>query len=148
MRESSHRPLIFGTPFLSTVGAIFDFPNQRISFNKRRKLSEATPKKEKLKIQSRKIPFLSPSSLPLKQGVRLRPLHQNRPRDHPRLKMRPSQEGRIKKPRSGRNMKLLFPKELIDENLEGFKEKVTRTLQLFPKAFYQGTFMERLSIQL
>ncbi|CAA7017829.1 unnamed protein product [Microthlaspi erraticum] len=34
MRESSHRPLIFGTPFLSTVGAIFDFPNQRISFNK------------------------------------------------------------------------------------------------------------------
>ncbi|CAA7043367.1 unnamed protein product [Microthlaspi erraticum] len=32
-------------------------------------------------------------------------------------------------------MKLLFPKELIDENLEGFKEKVTRTLQLFPKAF-------------
>ncbi|CAA7044977.1 unnamed protein product [Microthlaspi erraticum] len=32
-------------------------------------------------------------------------------------------------------MKLLFPKELIDENLEGFKEKVTRTLKLFPKAF-------------
>ncbi|CAA7045398.1 unnamed protein product [Microthlaspi erraticum] len=31
-------------------------------------------------------------------------------------------------------MKLLFPKELIDENLEGFKEKVTRTLKLFPKA--------------
>ncbi|CAA7022542.1 unnamed protein product [Microthlaspi erraticum] len=31
-------------------------------------------------------------------------------------------------------MKLLFPKELIDESLEGFKEKVTRTLQLFPKA--------------
>ncbi|CAA7030400.1 unnamed protein product [Microthlaspi erraticum] len=48
--------------------------------------------------------------------------------------MRPSQEGRLEKPRSGRNMKLLFPKELIDENLEGFKEKVTRTLKLFPKA--------------
>ncbi|CAA7036494.1 unnamed protein product [Microthlaspi erraticum] len=31
-------------------------------------------------------------------------------------------------------MKLLFPKELIDENLEGFKERVTRTLKLFPKA--------------
>ncbi|CAA7048858.1 unnamed protein product, partial [Microthlaspi erraticum] len=31
-------------------------------------------------------------------------------------------------------MKLLFPEELIDENLEGFKEKVTRTLKLFPKA--------------
>ncbi|CAA7037011.1 unnamed protein product [Microthlaspi erraticum] len=29
------------------------------------------------------------------KGVRLRPLHQNRPRDHPRLKMRPNQEGRI-----------------------------------------------------
>ncbi|CAA7034288.1 unnamed protein product [Microthlaspi erraticum] len=42
---------------------------------------------------------------------------------------------KVRKPRSGRNMKLLFPKELIDENLEGFKEKVTRTLQLFPKAF-------------
>ncbi|CAA7058470.1 unnamed protein product, partial [Microthlaspi erraticum] len=32
------------------------------------------------------------------------------------------------------NMKLLFPEELIDENLEGFKERVTRTLKLFPKA--------------
>ncbi|CAA7053672.1 unnamed protein product [Microthlaspi erraticum] len=31
-------------------------------------------------------------------------------------------------------MKLLFPEELIDENLEGFKERVTRTLKLFPKA--------------
>ncbi|CAA7052648.1 unnamed protein product [Microthlaspi erraticum] len=41
---------------------------------------------------------------------------------------------KVRKPRSGRNMKLLFPKELIDENLEGFKEKVTRTLKLFPKA--------------
>ncbi|CAA7032099.1 unnamed protein product [Microthlaspi erraticum] len=41
---------------------------------------------------------------------------------------------KVRKPRSGRNMKLLFPKELIDENLEGFKERVTRTLKLFPKA--------------
>ncbi|CAA7022279.1 unnamed protein product [Microthlaspi erraticum] len=115
MRESSHRPLIFGTPFLSTVGAIFDFPNQRISFNKvnkgmffpmcstknsfvdmvqEEKVTLKPPQEEKLKKQSRKIPFLSPSSLPNKQGVRLRPLHQNRPRDQPRLKMRPSQERR------------------------------------------------------
>ncbi|CAA7056294.1 unnamed protein product [Microthlaspi erraticum] len=35
-------------------------------------------------------------------------------------------------------MKLLFPEELIDENLEGFKEKVTRTLKLFPKACAKG----------
>ncbi|CAA7021830.1 unnamed protein product [Microthlaspi erraticum] len=41
---------------------------------------------------------------------------------------------KVRKPRSGRNMKLLFPEELIDENLEGFKERVTRTLKLFPKA--------------
>ncbi|CAA7044978.1 unnamed protein product [Microthlaspi erraticum] len=115
MRESSHRPLIFGTPFLSTVGAIFDFPNQRISFNKvnkgmffpmcstknsfvdmvqEEKVTLKPPQEGETEEQSRKIPFLSPSSLPNKQGVRLRPLHQNRPRDQPRLKMRPSQEGR------------------------------------------------------
>ncbi|CAA7038320.1 unnamed protein product [Microthlaspi erraticum] len=116
MRESSHRPLIFGTPFLSTVGAIFDFPNQRISFNKvnkgmffpmcstknsfvdmvqEEKVTLKPPQEGETEEQSRKIPFLSPSSLPNKQGVRLRPLHQNRPRDQPRLKMRPSQEGRL-----------------------------------------------------
>ncbi|CAA7029213.1 unnamed protein product [Microthlaspi erraticum] len=32
---------------------------------------------------------------------------------------------------SGRNMKLLFPKELIDENLEGFKEKVDKNSTTF-----------------
>ncbi|CAA7015406.1 unnamed protein product, partial [Microthlaspi erraticum] len=37
-----------------------------------------------------------------------------------------------RKPKSCPNLKLLFPNELIDENLEGFKEKVARTLQLFP----------------
>ncbi|CAA7054469.1 unnamed protein product [Microthlaspi erraticum] len=85
MRESSHRPLIFGTPFLSTVGAIFDFPNQRISFNKvnkgmffpmcstknsfvdmvqEEKVTLKPPQEGETEDKSRKIPFLSPSSLP------------------------------------------------------------------------------------
>ncbi|CAA7030147.1 unnamed protein product [Microthlaspi erraticum] len=42
---------------------------------------------------------------------------------------------KVRKPRSGRIMKLLFPKELIDENLEGFKERLIRTLQLFPREY-------------
>ncbi|CAA7050378.1 unnamed protein product [Microthlaspi erraticum] len=129
MRESSHRPLIFGTPFLSTVGAIFDFPNQRISFNKvnkgmffpmcstknsfvdmvqEEKVTLKPPQEGETEEQSRKIPFLSPSSLPNKQGVRLRPLHQNRPRDQPRLKMRPSQEEAVDSRRKTWRIKTLY----------------------------------------
>ncbi|CAA7020431.1 unnamed protein product [Microthlaspi erraticum] len=113
MRESSHRPLIFGTPFLSTVGAIFDFPNQRISFNKvnkgmffpmcstknsfvdmvqEEKVTLKPPQEGETEDTIKEDPIPKPKQLANKQGVRLRPLHQNRPRDHPRLKMRPSQE--------------------------------------------------------
>ncbi|CAA7022543.1 unnamed protein product [Microthlaspi erraticum] len=114
MRESSHRPLIFGTPFLSIVGAIFDFPNQRISFNKlnkgmffpmcstrnsfvdmvqEEKVTLKPPKKEKLKT-FKEDPIPMPKQLATQARSKTKALHQNRPRDHPRLKMRPNLEGR------------------------------------------------------
>ncbi|CAA7036907.1 unnamed protein product [Microthlaspi erraticum] len=102
MRESSHRPLIFGTPFLSTVGAIFDFPNQRISFNKVNKAQAAC--------QQARSKTKAPTPKPPKGSTKIE--DEAKPRR------------KVRKPRSGRNMKLLFPKELIDENLEGFKEKI------------------------
>ncbi|CAA7025743.1 unnamed protein product [Microthlaspi erraticum] len=127
MRESSHRPLIFGTPFLSTVGAIFDFPNQRISFNKVNKgETEDTVKED---------PIPKPKQLATQARSKTKAPTPKPPKGSSKIEDEAKPRRKVRKPRSGRNMKLLFPKELIDENLEGFKEKVTRTLQLFPKAF-------------
>ncbi|CAA7053161.1 unnamed protein product [Microthlaspi erraticum] len=56
------------------------------------------------------------------------------PKGSTKIEVEAKPRRKVRKPRYGRNMKLLFPKELIDENLEGFKERVTRTLKLFPKA--------------
>ncbi|CAA7023107.1 unnamed protein product [Microthlaspi erraticum] len=168
MRESSHRPLIFGTPFLSTVGAIFDFPNQRISFNKvnkgmffpmcstrnsfvdmvqEEKATLEPPKEGETEDSIKEDPIPMPKQLATQARSKTKAPKPKPPKGSSKIEMKPTKK-EVRKASIWPNLKLLFPKELIDENLEGFKEKVTRTLQLFPKALCQGTFMERLSIQL
>ncbi|CAA7041343.1 unnamed protein product [Microthlaspi erraticum] len=155
MRESSHRPLIFGTPFLSTVGAIFDFPNQRISFNKvnkgmffpmcstknsfvdmvqEEKVTLKPPQEGETEETIKEDPIPKPKQLAKQARSKTKAPTPKPPKGSTKIEDEAKPRRKVRKPRSGRNMKLLFPKELIDENLEGFKEKVTRTLKLFPKA--------------
>ncbi|CAA7025766.1 unnamed protein product [Microthlaspi erraticum] len=155
MRESSHRPLIFGTPFLSTVGAIFDFPNQRISFNKvnkgmffpmcstknsfvdmvqEEKATLKPPQEGETEETIKEDPIPKPKQLAKQARSKTKAPTPKPPKGSTKIEDEAKPRRKVRKPRSGRNMKLLFPKELIDENLEGFKEKVTRTLKLFPKA--------------
>ncbi|CAA7027657.1 unnamed protein product [Microthlaspi erraticum] len=155
MRESSHRPLIFGTPFLSTVGAIFDFPNQRISFNKvnkgmffpmcstknsfvdmvqEEKATLKPPQEGETEETIKEDPIPKPKQLAKQARSKTKAPTPKPPKGSTKIEDEAKPRRKVRKPRSGRNMKLLFPEELIDENLEGFKEKVTRTLKLFPKA--------------
>ncbi|CAA7059855.1 unnamed protein product [Microthlaspi erraticum] len=155
MRESSHRPLIFGTPFLSTVGAIFDFPNQRISFNKvnkgmffpmcstknsfvdmvqEEKVTLKPPQEGETEETIKEDPIPKPKQLAKQARSKTKAPTPKPPKGSTKIEDEAKPRRKVRKPRSGRNMKLLFPKELIDENLEGFKERVTRTLKLFPKA--------------
>ncbi|CAA7056354.1 unnamed protein product [Microthlaspi erraticum] len=155
MRESSHRPLIFGTPFLSTVGAIFDFPNQRISFNKvnkgmffpmcstknsfvdmvqEEKATLKPPQEGETEETIKEDPIPKPKQLAKQARSKTKAPTPKPPKGSTKIEDEAKPRRKVRKPRSGRNMKLLFPEELIDENLEGFKERVTRTLKLFPKA--------------
>ncbi|CAA7028553.1 unnamed protein product [Microthlaspi erraticum] len=113
MRESSHRPLIFGTPFLSTVGAIFDFPNQRISFNKvnkgmffpmcstknsfvdmvqEEKVTLKPPQEGETEETIKEDPIPKPKQLAKQARSKTKAPTPKPPKGSPRLKMRPSQE--------------------------------------------------------
>ncbi|CAA7021659.1 unnamed protein product [Microthlaspi erraticum] len=145
MRESSHRPLIFGTPFLSTVGAIFDFPNQRISFNKvnkgmffpmcstknsfvdmvqEEKATLKPPQEGETEETIKEDPIPKPKQLAKQARSKTKAPTPKPPKGSTKIEDEAKPRRKVRKPRSGRNMKLLFPKELIDENLEGFKEKI------------------------
>ncbi|CAA7038876.1 unnamed protein product [Microthlaspi erraticum] len=159
MRESSHRPLIFGTPFLSTVGAIFDFPNQRISFNKvnkgmffpmcstknsfvdmvqEEKVTLKPPQEGETEETIKEDPIPKPKQLAKQARSKTKAPTPKPPKGSTKIEDEAKPRKKVRKPRSGRNMKLLFPEELIDENLEGFKEKV---IYLYFTCFLYGFTM-------
>ncbi|CAA7030179.1 unnamed protein product [Microthlaspi erraticum] len=105
-----------------------------LTWSKRRKLTLKPPQEGETEETIKEDPIPKPKQLAKQARSKTKAPTPKPPKGSTKIEDEAKPRRKVRKPRSGRNMKLLFPKELIDENLEGFKEKVTRTLKLFPKA--------------
>lgn len=169
MRESSHRPIIIGTPFLSTVGAIFDFPNQKISFNKvnkamffpmswtknsfvdmvqDEKVTLEPPKEEETTISLvKEDPMHQPKQFAVQARSKTKALSTKLFKGSTKVKLEVGAKEEIRKSKPIPNVKLLFPRSSLMKTLKDSRKGLKKLCNFFRKLLCQETSMERLSIQ-